>query len=627
MNISKALAKYVGGELAETAGKNAVKSVAPKLSNLLSGATAKAGEKTLSTLSKVGEQLPSVAQKADDLIMENGKPKVFYHGSPKTDIDVLDLSNAGKNTGSGEKALYFTDTYPTAEEFSYERLPSNSMFVEKRGKKGKVYERNLKNSNLIDLGNLTDDQIDELFDYANGLAKYDGKEKFVKNLKDFRSAGNDQLIKSQLDLEALAKSPYDGFVAKMYPGENDAREYAIFDPTRAVKTNNTELDVDTTKALKNTMDKYGASDGGGKIPEASSGATKDDMMTLYRGLTQKYDPNYPVAKLDTSGYESWTDNIDLAKKYGNNVYSIEVPKSDIKTSYLDEDPMSPTYGDRNPIYSIDKKAGLDGASGNEYLLEVGSDYQKGLEYIPVELPNKTAKINNTEIAVDTAKSLDDAMSKYGTMQKDQRLAPAQDTNPMDEGGGVPAEIINKTKTYLEPAKELGKDLKSVASAMRAYKDKNMLNMADNMIDAYDESNFDWAAIRRRGEQAITNLLGEENLKNLKVLVEPVVNNASRKGEHEVNKLVAANFLKSNDSDDIVKLSRELLPVGEKIYRRGDKSGINWTTSRKLAESDKYDGELLEHTLTENDRYIAPEIIDILQRTLENEHQVIFKLGK
>ena len=260
MDISKALAKYVGGELAETAGKNAVKSVAPKLSNLLSGATAKAGEKTLSTLSKVGEQLPSVAQKADDLIMENGKPKVFYHGSPKTDIDVLDLSNAGKNTGSGEKALYFTDTYPTAEEFSYERLPSNSMFVEKRGKKGKVYERNLKNSNLIDLGNLTDDQIDELFDYANGLAKYDGKEKFVKNLKDFRSAGNDQLIKSQLDLEALAKSPYDGFVAKMYPGENDAREYAIFDPTRAVKTNNTELDVDTTKALKGAMsnDKAGA---------------------------------------------------------------------------------------------------------------------------------------------------------------------------------------------------------------------------------------------------------------------------------------------------------------------------------------------------------------------------------
>ena len=61
-----------------------------------------------------------------------------------------------------------------------------------------------------------------------------------------------------------------------------------------------------------------------------------------------------------------------------------MPKSDIRTSYLDENPNSPTYGDRNPIYAIDKKAGLNGVSGNEYLLEVGSDYQKGLSYNPVE---------------------------------------------------------------------------------------------------------------------------------------------------------------------------------------------------------------------------------------------------
>jgi hypothetical protein len=124
------------------------------------------------------------------------------------------------------------------------------------------------------------------------------------------------------------------------------------------------------------------------IPKAASKVAPDGMMTLYRGLTQKYDPNYPIAKLDTSGYESWTDNPDLAKQYGDYVYSIDVPKSDIKTSYLDENPNSITYGDRNPIYSIDKKAGLNGVSGNEYLLEVGSDYQKGLKYNPVEPDNE-----------------------------------------------------------------------------------------------------------------------------------------------------------------------------------------------------------------------------------------------
>lgn len=101
---------------------------------------------------------------------------------------------------------------------------------------------------------------------------------------------------------------------------------------------------------------------------------------LYRGLGQEYDPNYPKNKLDTQGYESWTDNPELARQYGENVYYIDVPEGDIKTSYLDENPMSETYGDRNPIYSIDKKAGLNGVSGNEYLLSVDDPYKEGLTY-------------------------------------------------------------------------------------------------------------------------------------------------------------------------------------------------------------------------------------------------------
>lgn len=136
---------------------------------------------------------------------------------------------------------------------------------------------------------------------------------------------------------------------------------------------------------------------GGIVPKTVAKATlgsilpktaDDGVMTLYRGLTQEYDPKFPVARLDTSGYESWTDNPQLAKQYGDYVYSIDVPKNDIKTSYLDEDPKSLTYGDRNPIYSIEKKAGLNGVDGKEYLLEVGSDYQKGLNYNPVKFDDE-----------------------------------------------------------------------------------------------------------------------------------------------------------------------------------------------------------------------------------------------
>lgn len=143
---------------------------------------------------------------------------------------------------------------------------------------------------------------------------------------------------------------------------------------------------------------------GSIIPKATSSLASDGMMTLYRGLTQKYDPKFPVAKLDTSGYESWTDNPELAKQYGDYVYSIDVPKADIKTSYLDENPNSLTYGDRNPIYSIDKKAGLNGVKGNEYLLEVGSDYQKGLKYNLVEPDNEISMaIQKSGVKPDVAK--------------------------------------------------------------------------------------------------------------------------------------------------------------------------------------------------------------------------------
>ena len=726
------------------------------------------------------------------------------------------------------------------------------------------------------------------------------------------------------------------------------------------------------------------------IPKVATSSSSPDMMTLYRGLTQKYDPNYPIAKLDTSGYESWTDNLDLARQYGDNVYSIQVPKSDIKTSYLDENPNSPTYGDRNPIYSIDKKAGLNGVSGNEYLLEVGSPYQKGLIYneVPSELetavkssgvssdvakradsylggrmldkngkpmtfyhstPNDFSRFDDARLGENTGydntalghfvttdkdfskrfididntgktgrtmelqakiqkpithpymagqkydeKELDkivedyliatnnqegleslrelaeeDGASLYDTymdltfggdspfeysaddrkalldngydaveivegpksglvegsndgsivssyavlngdnltpvrhipvqqdnyiplyhqtsansladfsldkrnagmsdatmpegiflketdadiglpgknqlqldarlnnplevMNRDDLKAKLMAMNPkvakylraetdldnyyeklseeaqnavdkayekmyydksdankkafdkavkdmqgiipewrekirenaatsqkeikkllkengydgmiMDEDRGsfgrkvksylvldkeqlrdnsVPVRF-NKSKANLEPATKLGKDLNSVAEAMRVYKAKNMKKMADNMIDGYSNEIFDWAALRKKGEKAIEKIVGKDGLKNLKTFVEPVVNNTSKAGEYEVNKTIATNFLKNADSDKIVEASRELLPPGTKIYRRGSKTGISWTTDEALAKSSKYDGELLEHILTKNDRYIAPQFIDILQRTIENENQVIFKL--
>lgn len=164
---------------------------------------------------------------------ENGNPRTLYHGSPNKDITEFDVNQAGKNTRSGERAIYFTDSPEVADEFSYERIPTDDLFVENRGAKGRVYPVNLEMNNPLDLDNLTDAQIDELWPYASYMGSWQGKDVFTRDLKNWRDVNNAQLIKGYLDMDKLASSPYDGFMARMYPNQgNQAREYAVFDNSK-----------------------------------------------------------------------------------------------------------------------------------------------------------------------------------------------------------------------------------------------------------------------------------------------------------------------------------------------------------------------------------------------------------
>lgn len=221
---SSSLSSVIPSAITKTGTSLATKAGASALGNVVNKAISNAANKAVEK---------SVLQNIGGRIFQNGKPKSFYHGSPNPNIDKLDLSKAGSNTQSGENVLYFTDDYPTAEEFSYERLPSNSMFINNRGKKGKVYEKQLDLKNLVDLGNLSDEQIGNLYEYADAINRYDGKEKFIQRVKEDLLAGNDQSIKTRLDLNALKNSDYDGFIAKMYPnqkGLENVREYGVFNP-------------------------------------------------------------------------------------------------------------------------------------------------------------------------------------------------------------------------------------------------------------------------------------------------------------------------------------------------------------------------------------------------------------
>ena len=140
--------------------------------------------------------------------------KTLYHGSPNTNIDSFDISYSGQNTQSGEYGIYFTDSKEFADEFSYERIETNSMFFDRKGAKGKVYEAKINVNKPLDLAKVKD--FDDLYNYASNLGKLDGKEAFISNMKRWQQIGNHQLMKGNLDLKKIASSKkYDVVIAKL----------------------------------------------------------------------------------------------------------------------------------------------------------------------------------------------------------------------------------------------------------------------------------------------------------------------------------------------------------------------------------------------------------------------------
>lgn len=235
---------------------------------------------------------------------ENGNPRTFYHGSPNKNITEFDINQAGKNTSSGEHALYFTDSPEVADEFSYERLPSDSMFVDNRGAKGRVYPVNLAMDNPLDLSNLSDKQIEELWQYASPLGKLDGKEKFIKNMKAFRDYGNDQLIKTNLDLDKLANSQYDGFTARMYPNQdNQAREYAVFDNSK-IKMLEDALAVNDANTMASRMKPGEPNLGRTLANQDLSVNSAPETAAVIAGKNRGWDELYDMLSKDAGAFEN-----------------------------------------------------------------------------------------------------------------------------------------------------------------------------------------------------------------------------------------------------------------------------------------------------------------------------------
>lgn len=172
------------------------------------------------------------------------------------------------------------------------------------------------------------------------------------------------------------------------------------------------------KSENNTQELDNSSFSLDKLPKVKEGYTR-----LYRGLNNDYDVNYDRSTLDSpNGYDTLTDNYELAKQYGKNVYYIDIPTNQIADSVIDENPNSETYGDRHLAYKDDKPAGINGVSGDEYLLYTDHDDFDSNNYHKVEDSNTNDSISNKD-------------SQGRTLTKEQQEY-FKDSKVVDENGNL-----------------------------------------------------------------------------------------------------------------------------------------------------------------------------------------------
>lgn len=285
-----------------------------------------------------GRQLSEQQQEyfKDSKVRDNeGRLLEVYHGTPSQDnFAVFDPNRAGENTLSGEYGLYFTDSKEFADDFSYERLESDSMFFDIKGEKGNVYTNYLNVTNPLDFAKLTKEDISNLYDYASDLGKLDGKERFVENMLKWQQIGNHQLMKGNLDLKAIAdNSNYDGIKAKLNVQGNE-NEYIVFNSNQVKNIDNTNptSNPDIRYSLSVSEANTGKDNEGRELSEQQKEYFKDSKITdengnlipLYHGSNSEF-TIFDLSKSGESSKEAkigfwFTPNKKGAENFANEAW-------------------------------------------------------------------------------------------------------------------------------------------------------------------------------------------------------------------------------------------------------------------------------------------------------------------
>ena len=206
-------------------------------------------------------------------------------------------------------------------------------------------------------------------------------------------------------------------------------------------------------ALDNIVNEYVKNSNNQSSFSLAESQPQEGYTRLYRGLSQKYNPNYDKSLMDNSnGYESWTDNYDLAKSYGDNVYYTDIPTNQISNSVIDENPNSETYGDRNLIYKNDKPVGINGKSGNEYMLYTDHDNYPNVKYNEVvdnSQPSNIFEETNKMIQDNRAKAVEEGAKTLGLEKANENLSTYKKQMFQNNANAINDLIKAKSETLAE----------------------------------------------------------------------------------------------------------------------------------------------------------------------------------
>ena len=176
-------------------------------------------------------------ENASKVVNEDGTPKVLYHGSPISGIEIFSPRGA---TNNGEGLIYATNEKGVADLYALEHTEGASAYTMNfTGRQGEVYPLYMNMKHPLDFRNLSDDEKDMII--TAFMNSWHSPRDLAENVFNMAyEAGNHQYLKDMAKniITNLPAYSYDGLIANMltnWQAEQDGaqyQEYAVASPTQ-----------------------------------------------------------------------------------------------------------------------------------------------------------------------------------------------------------------------------------------------------------------------------------------------------------------------------------------------------------------------------------------------------------